>query len=1007
MDRAMDDVESYCSSDDEVLYGPITKKEIKKTLELRRQTKIHRPVSEYVTQFMCGDGTPGSTSAGKEETRRSLTVTLQRPRCKENLTEMWKHRSIEILLDCDENDDSGEAETLAPPPSPDLRYSGSPYPTPSHPHQRLCSSLRGIAEEEGCGGGVKMQSTPVHLSFLPKYSDAEQFGEWSDRHALSYSSVASDESLSVLSKLNDDLLDDMSRLSLVPVMSRKETLKTSTFSGEMPQVSDEDTKIRGILIEKMEQHVAQTQRLRATKKQTTSVLEDCKKPLTFEAEIDDIIILNDVQNDFSLNEDIPTNQEAEILNDDNLEVTSSGSESSVANYQALKPDTPATGDKSEGYRFSRLIPEREFASLVRDHDDILCQSIFLGDPEFRNDRQEVDEAITAVESQTSKVSIAHDHELNDASFTAPARPPSPEFDIEMPEHKALLPSSSSHSYVAAEYSLISEADDCLERSAADDGEMEACDRNCAAVGADEDGGFLSVLSEAALYHASLKHTAGHSVGLTESTAMCSECTQDVLRCACAAPAVLSISKECDGVEVHLEPLPLPEASGESREERRGQEECPGRDVSKMGTDDGNGSSVSVSQEGSVLNSSLCSHVGSCGREMDASSDLNDSDRRNIGDTKNLESHSDEEGFHDTLEEMELLLKFGMEYMMSSNDGEYLSMTGNQSLSHSVSTPKKPLGEMLELEDFGDAIDQVESYYSPADCIGTSCKDCSVAAEACVSTVSDQNSVKTVSASETGENVFLKPPTTPLRKPHYKLQAVVSPTLKSNKPSPFKIPVKPVLHSTPVQKLLPPRSTKKSPLKPVMTMSPCRRPVNYNKIVSPVGAYIHNTPSPSLLATVKPKPLHTVTAKGTLVGRGAAAIERQDPLSGIQKTSLEVPRKLDSKGRENVDTSNIRPVLPLVSYESVPSVKLEEPQQERMPRLNEKMKRLVDTPKPHVFRHEGRVKVTASPRTPNVKVTGTKKRVTDFDSSCVASSDADGEISVVVSKQVTRTNTLGV
>jgi hypothetical protein len=46
MERAMHDVESYCSSDDEVWYGPITKKEIKKTLELRRRTMIHRPVSE-------------------------------------------------------------------------------------------------------------------------------------------------------------------------------------------------------------------------------------------------------------------------------------------------------------------------------------------------------------------------------------------------------------------------------------------------------------------------------------------------------------------------------------------------------------------------------------------------------------------------------------------------------------------------------------------------------------------------------------------------------------------------------------------------------------------------------------------------------------------------------------------------------------------------------------------------------------------------------------------------
>jgi hypothetical protein len=46
MERAMQDVESCCSSDDEVWYGPITKKEMKKAMELRRRTMIHRPVSE-------------------------------------------------------------------------------------------------------------------------------------------------------------------------------------------------------------------------------------------------------------------------------------------------------------------------------------------------------------------------------------------------------------------------------------------------------------------------------------------------------------------------------------------------------------------------------------------------------------------------------------------------------------------------------------------------------------------------------------------------------------------------------------------------------------------------------------------------------------------------------------------------------------------------------------------------------------------------------------------------
>jgi hypothetical protein len=41
---AMEAVDSYCSSDDEVFFGPITKKEIRKALELRRRTKVYEPV---------------------------------------------------------------------------------------------------------------------------------------------------------------------------------------------------------------------------------------------------------------------------------------------------------------------------------------------------------------------------------------------------------------------------------------------------------------------------------------------------------------------------------------------------------------------------------------------------------------------------------------------------------------------------------------------------------------------------------------------------------------------------------------------------------------------------------------------------------------------------------------------------------------------------------------------------------------------------------------------------
>jgi hypothetical protein len=56
---------------------------------------------------------------------------------------------------------------------------------------------------------------------------------------------------------------------------------------------------------------------------------------------------------------------------------------------------------------------------------------------------------------------------------------------------------------------------------------------------------------------------------------------------------------------------------------------------------------------------------------------------------------------------------------------------------------------------------------------------------------------------------------------------------------------------------------------------------------------------------------------------------------------------------------------------------------------------------------GRVKVIPSLRTPNVKVNSAKKLDGDFDNSCLASSDADAEISVVVRREVARTHTLGV
>jgi hypothetical protein len=764
----------------------------------------------------------------------------------------------------------------------------------------------GIAEEEGCADEVEMQSTPVHFTFFPRYSNMGQFSEWKNAHTLSYSSVGSNESLS-LSKMDDNLVEETARLSLVPVVTCRETVKASAtdkvFAGETQQMSDKDRETRDMLIEKMEQHDALTQQLRSIKKQCTGVTEVCKKPLSSEAPNDFIVTLNDVENDFSLDEDSPDSPEIEVLNDDSLEATSSGFESSSENFQPLMPDTSATVDKSESCYFSRLISERDFISpmvkTVGNRDSMLSKSTFLGDLERQYGRRTVDQALAALGCLSSDAGITHNHEFDDSSFSAPARPPSPEFDIEMPEQSVSVPCNISYNNTGAEYSMISEADVCSEASLRDNGKEEL-NGNCAdirenvMVSADEDGGFLSVLSEAALYHATLKHTSdtGNNVRLVENMDMFSQDVSEELHCALASTAVQCVHEECDDVQKQDPSL---EASGEFVQEGREQEESPGMDPRNKSVDADGDDSVSVIQEWSVLDGSIGSHVGSCIREKDATSDLNESDRKNIEDMKNLESCSEGEGFNDTLEEMEMLLKFGMDYMMSGNNTECPDATDKQSLCHSVSTPNKPLTEMSGFEDFGDAIRYTN-------CVETCSEDHTEVCtkrEVCASGLLNKDSlpssqgaacggVETVSTSEVDGISSLKP-ITPLGKFDNKLQTVVSLTvnLKSDKPSPFKVPVKPVFYGTHIPKLCPPRSAKKIPLKPITMVSPSKRPLDYSKIVSPVGAYIHNTSSPSLVTTVKPKLCHAATPRRVMVGRGVTVMPRHDPVSGIEKTYLEV------------------------------------------------------------------------------------------------------------------------
>jgi hypothetical protein len=765
---------------------------------------------------------------------------------------------------------------------------------------------------------MAMQSTPVHSSF-PRYLDLEWSGHWRNVHIHSDYFEESNDSLSVLSKLDDSLADNTSKLSLEPMMTSKEAMETCAFSGEMQQMSDEDKKIRGLLIEKMEQHEARTRQLRCFKKQASGVSGVSKQPLSSATTSDGLINLNDVQENFALDEDIPANENDQTLNKDASEIISNGFESTGKDFQPPVSDTAS--EKSGSCHFSGVVADEHFASpfvgSVGCHDDMLSHSMSLGDLGCCYGIQGIDQALASLPSQASKSGTTHNHKLDDVPFTAPARPPSPEFDIEVPEQKAFLSSNVSYSYIAGEYSLISEADDCLEASR-DKDIMEAPDGNCAAVGnavvtADEDGGFLSVLSAAALYHASLQHTSGghfarvSNVGLTGNSDVCSQNVREKLQCTSAPRAVLFVHNECDNEEKKVAFHYIPEQTcGEFGEESREQEESLGRDVRNADVD--SRCLLRGIQEGSVADGNTYSNEGSCCREMDARSDLNDNDKRNIEDVKTQDSSS-AEGFNDTLEEMEMLLKYGMDYMLSSHDKEGPDMIEKQTVFHNISTLNRPLCEMSEFEHFGDAINEGGNHHHVTDDIEACSENPSggcarpEASTLAVSHVNPEPSscsvvcddVKPVSAGEAHDNLFVKPQSMPSGKSHSKLQAVVSPTMnvklchtvRNDKARPFKIPAKAVPHATSVPKLTAVRSDKKCSFKPTTIVTPSKRPLNYKKIVSPVGAYIHNIPSPSLVTTVKPNLAHAGTPKRIMVGGDAAMLSRHAAMPGIEKVCVKV------------------------------------------------------------------------------------------------------------------------
>jgi hypothetical protein len=292
--------------------------------------------------------------------------------------------------------------------------------------------------------------------------------------------------------------------------------------------------------------------------------------------------------------------------------------------------------------------------------------------------------------------------------------------------------------------------------------------------------------------------------------------------------------------------------------------------------------------------------------MDARNDLNDNDRRNIEDMTTQQWCS-AEGFNDTLEEVEMLWKYGKDYPLNSNDEECPDITDKQTLCHSISSPNKPLCEMSEFEDFGEGINEGENHHRVTDDTETCSENHSggcARPETSTVAVSHKNPepssygvvcdyVKTVSVGEAHGNLCVKPQSVPFGKFNSNLKAVVSPTMNvklcqtvgNDKASPFKIPVKSVPHASSIPKLIALRGDKKCSLKPTTFVTPGKRPLNYKKIVSPVGAYIHNIPTPSLITTVKPVLVHTGAPKRMMVDRNAAVMSGPAAMSRIEKVCL--------------------------------------------------------------------------------------------------------------------------
>ncbi|PSN46243.1 hypothetical protein C0J52_11384 [Blattella germanica] len=828
--------------------------------------------------------------------------------------------SVEQAEECEQG-------TPAPPPSPEHNnYLGSPYPTPCNYRRQVSSSLVGILEEERYPHQQSTPKTPHQkLALYPRFSVIEKFGGWRESHAISYASDSN-------SKLDDDFMENISNLSVSQEVNTRELLiakmkeheeKTQKLLCTKKQISNDsdvvlneeenDEKLTeqssryeatdneeskpsrfsrlisersttspGLFLGDLERRygkeklieLAETQEISEQSRQIASEnnvnllhsldkndrsprrVEDEVRVLGIKNELkvsecverisEDVVMLSSVEK-----EDKVTDVENEVcISDDDVEIVSVSEEiegvSIIHDQITSVIDERISDVDGDTYEETHRPSSSEFDTNEETHRPTSTEFVKVDVDGTSN----IDERISDVDEDTYEethrptspefetyeeihrpVSTEFDKvnnggasdidvrvsDLDADTYEEACRPTSPEFDIEVP-----------HAIVAGNYSLISEPEE---------------QKSIASIRADEDGGYLSVLSEAAMYHALLKSGSVTFRGINKNQDLISNTSDKVVYQEESKPTTVS------------QPDIVTSTTRFSSETSLDEE-------------------MQINDDSVVT---ICStHVSTMTRtherELDATSDLNESDVKKLEQMRSFESS--EGGFHDTMEEIEMMMKLGMDYFNVGQNKE----DANTNASEEIRLEIPEFGKHLEKESAQELEDEV------------------------ILDLPVKSNIPKLQSPATRLQTNVQAT---------KLQAIVSPTVHA-KPitSPFKVPVKPPVHM------------KKTPLKPVTP--PCKKPYNYNKIISPV---------------IK---------------------EAQDI------------------GEENINLSNLQPVLPM-----------EEPPKERMPRVAEKMKKLVDTPRPRVIKHEGRVRISPSP----------KARLN------LDNSTSDAEISVVVGKQVSRTNTL--